>query len=83
MQAYVINNALAKYVNIDKSGIGEPTCLGVAPKGAKTEGERNFKPTEWAKDERQGSARFSGRSPCNNKKLNGARGTGDRTKAMR
>ena len=68
---------------IDISAIGEPTCLGVAPKGAKTEGERNFEPTEWAKDERQGSVRFSGRSPCNNKKLNGARGTGDRTKAMR
>ena len=45
-------------------------------------GERNFEPTEWAKDERQGSARFSGRSPCNNKKLNGARSTGDRIEAM-
>ena len=42
-----------------------------------------FEPTEWVKDERQGQARDSGRSPCNNKKLNGARGTGDRTKAMR
>ena len=56
---------------------------GAAVLHLRAAGERNFEPTEWAKDERQGSARFSGRSPCNNKKLNGARETGDRTKAMR
>ena len=68
---HAINYALAKYVNHRQ--IGNWRAIG----------GRNFEPTEWAKDERQGSARFSGRSPCNNKKLNGARGTGDRTKAMR
>ena len=31
---------------IDKPAFSEPTCLGVAPKGSKTEGERNFEPTK-------------------------------------
>ena len=48
MLVYAINDAWDDKSIVDKSAIGEPTCLGVAPKGAKTEGERNSEPTEWA-----------------------------------
>ena len=54
----------------DKSAIGEPNASG------------SLSPRSGRKMKGRGQPALAGRSPCNNKKLNGARGTGDRTKAM-